>query len=85
MLTKAYIPYRAYFSSPFARWQGVMAPENAIILGANTAQRWMSEKKLLIVEDKRVTVKHLQSALNGLGYEAKWIVDSGEEAIEKAE
>ena len=46
MLTKAYIPYKAYFSSPFSRWQGVMAPENAIILGANTAQRWMSEKKI---------------------------------------
>ncbi len=44
MLTKAFIPYKGYYSTPFARWQGSMANENAIILGANTAKRWFSEK-----------------------------------------
>jgi len=44
MLTKAYIPYRGYFSSPFARWQGSMANENSIVLAAETAQRWLAEK-----------------------------------------
>ncbi len=44
----------------------------------------MSKKKILIVEDRRVTARHLQSALNSLGYEAEWVVDSGEEAITKA-
>jgi len=44
MLTKAYIPYRGYYSSPFARWQGSMANEHAIKLGAETAKRWLAEK-----------------------------------------
>jgi hypothetical protein len=44
MLTKAYIPYRGYFSSPFARWQGTLANENAISLAAETSKRWLSEK-----------------------------------------
>jgi len=44
MLTKAYIPYKGYFSSPFARWQGTLANENAIVLAAETAKRWLAEK-----------------------------------------
>jgi acetyl-CoA acetyltransferase family protein len=43
MLTKAVIPYRGYYSSPFCRWQGKMANENAIVLGATTAKRWLTE------------------------------------------
>ncbi len=45
MLTKAYIPYKGYYSTPFARWQGSMANENSIMLGANTSKRWLEEKK----------------------------------------
>lgn len=45
MLTKAYIPYRGYYSSPFARWQGSLANENSIVLGADTAKRWLAEKQ----------------------------------------
>jgi acetyl-CoA acetyltransferase len=44
MLTKAYIPYNGYYSSPFCRWQGSMANENAIVLGARTARSWMLKK-----------------------------------------
>ena len=44
MLTKAYIPYRGYYSSPFARWQGSLANENSIQLAAETAKRWLTEK-----------------------------------------
>ena len=44
MLTKAYIPYKGYYSSPFSRWQGSMANENAIVLAAETAKRWLEEK-----------------------------------------
>ena len=44
MLTKAYIPYKGYFSSPFARWQGSLANENAIALAAETSKRWLAEK-----------------------------------------
>jgi acetyl-CoA acetyltransferase family protein len=46
MLTKAYIPYKGYYSTPFCRWQGQMANENAIILGANTAKRWFASRNL---------------------------------------
>ncbi len=44
MLTKAYIPYKGYYSSPFARWQGSMANEHSIVLAAETAKRWLAEK-----------------------------------------
>ena len=44
MLTKAFIPYGGYYSTPFCRWQGALANENAIILGANTARNWMLKK-----------------------------------------
>ncbi len=40
MLTKAYIPYKGYYSSPFCRWQGQLANENPVTLGAETARRW---------------------------------------------
>jgi len=43
MLTKAYIPYRGYYSTPFCRWQGTMANENSIALGATTAHRWLTK------------------------------------------
>jgi acetyl-CoA acetyltransferase family protein len=46
MLTKAYIPYKGYYSTPFCRWQGQMANENAIVLGANTAKRWFASREL---------------------------------------
>ena len=46
MLTKAYIPYGGYYSSPFSRWQGKMANENAVVLGASTAKRWFATRKV---------------------------------------
>ncbi|MBS3779631.1 MAG: thiolase family protein, partial [Desulfovermiculus sp.] len=44
MLTKAYIPYKGYYSSPFARWQGSMSTENSIVLGSDTSKKWLQEK-----------------------------------------
>lgn len=44
MLTKAYIPYRGYYSTPFAKWQGTLANENAIVLGAATSKRFFESK-----------------------------------------
>jgi len=38
MFTKAFIPYGGYFSSPFSRWQGTLANENAIVLAAATGK-----------------------------------------------
>ncbi|MBW1690306.1 MAG: thiolase family protein [Deltaproteobacteria bacterium] len=46
MLTKAYIPYRGYYSTPFCRWQGTMANENSIKLGATTAQQWLKKNNI---------------------------------------
>lgn len=45
MLTKAYIPYRGYYSTPFSRWQGAMANEHAIVLAAETSKRFLMERK----------------------------------------
>jgi acetyl-CoA acetyltransferase len=45
-LNKAYIPFRGYYSSPFCRWQGSLANENAIVLGATTANRWFKHRKI---------------------------------------
>ncbi|HSH12608.1 MAG TPA: thiolase family protein [Desulfurivibrionaceae bacterium] len=44
MLKKAYIPYRGYYSTPFVRWQGTLAGENAIVLGAETSRRFLETK-----------------------------------------
>ena len=46
MLNNAFIPYQGYFSSPFCRWQGSMANENAITLGADTSRQWLAEKQI---------------------------------------
>jgi acetyl-CoA acetyltransferase family protein len=46
MLTKAFIPYNGYYSSPFSRWQGTLQNENAIVLGAKTARNWFMKKNL---------------------------------------
>ncbi len=46
MLTKAFIPYKGYYSTPFCRWQGSLANENSIVLGAETSKRWLAEKNL---------------------------------------
>ncbi|MFZ4440002.1 MAG: thiolase family protein, partial [Syntrophales bacterium] len=45
MLTKAFIPYRGYYSTPFARWQGAMANEHAIVLAAETSKRFLRERQ----------------------------------------
>lgn len=44
MLKKAFIPYRGYYSSPFVRWQGSLANENAVALGAATSRRFFADK-----------------------------------------
>ena len=44
MLKKAFIPYRGYYSTPFARWQGSLANENSIVLGAASSKRFFESK-----------------------------------------
>ena len=45
-LTKAYIPFRGYYSSPFCRWQGSLANENAVVLAGMTANKWVKKRKI---------------------------------------
>ena len=69
MLEKAYIPYGGYFSSPFSRWQGTLANENSITLGAATAKRWLEQKdwepKILDYVYLGITVHQLASCYGG--------------------
>lgn len=44
MLSNAFIPYKGYYCTPFAKWQGTLANENSITLGANTSKRWLESK-----------------------------------------
>ncbi|WP_026840028.1 thiolase family protein [Citrifermentans bremense] len=44
MLKKAYIPYRGYYSTPFAKWQGTLANEHSIVFGAATSKRFFESK-----------------------------------------
>jgi acetyl-CoA acetyltransferase family protein len=46
MFTKAYIPYRGYYSTPFAKWQGTLANEHSILFAARTASRWLEHKSI---------------------------------------
>lgn len=43
---KAFIPYGAYWSSPFSKWQGSFANHHAMELAAEVAQKAMEERKL---------------------------------------
>ncbi len=46
MLTKAFIPYKGYYSSPFSKWQGSFANEHSLVLGSNTAKNWLDTKEI---------------------------------------
>jgi len=45
----------------------------------------MDKTKVLVVEDEKIVAKHLQKAMNNLGYTVPAVVSSGEEALEKVE
>ena len=44
MFTKAYIPYRGYYSTPFSKWQMTLANEHSIMLAGSTVSRWFQQK-----------------------------------------
>lgn len=46
MYSKAYIPYRGYFSSPFSKWQGSLQSEHPVKLVASTARKWLDDKQI---------------------------------------
>ena len=41
MLTKAFVPYKGYWSSPFCKWQGSFQNEDSVKLAAATAKKFM--------------------------------------------
>ncbi|MCP4749340.1 MAG: thiolase family protein [Proteobacteria bacterium] len=44
MFKNVYVPYKAYWSSPFCRWQGSFQNDSSIILGAATAKRFFETR-----------------------------------------
>jgi acetyl-CoA acetyltransferase len=46
MYQKAFIPYGGYYSTPFARWQGILQNEHSVELAAATAKRWLETKEI---------------------------------------
>ena len=44
MYTKAFIPYKGYYSTPFCKWQGSLANKNAIMLSAKVSKNWFAQK-----------------------------------------
>ena len=46
MLSKAFIPYKGYWSSPFCRWQGSLQNEHAIQLGAASAAKFLENRNI---------------------------------------
>ena len=45
-MTNAFIPYGAYWSTPFAKWQGSIGHLNSIRLAANCARTMLDAKRL---------------------------------------
>lgn len=45
-MTETYIPYGAYWSTPFARWQGSMAHLNAVELAAHVAKDELARRSI---------------------------------------
>ena len=43
---KSYVPYGAYWSTPFARWQGSLAQQHPVKLAASVARRVLDERGL---------------------------------------
>ena len=41
---KAYVPYGAYWSTPFCKWQGSLSHLNAIALAGDTATRALAAR-----------------------------------------
>lgn len=44
-MARAYIPYGAYWSTPFARWQGTLAHVHSLKLAANSARQALEAKR----------------------------------------
>ncbi|MBI2374273.1 MAG: thiolase family protein [Deltaproteobacteria bacterium] len=72
MLTNSYIPYGAWWSSPFVKWQGSLASQHPLELAARCAKRTL--------EDRAIDPRLLSSLVLGLTvpsrhafYGAPWV------------
>ena len=45
-MSKAFIPYGAYWSTPFAKWQGALANLNSIRLAAEVGRKFLEAKRI---------------------------------------
>lgn len=45
-MTNAFIPYGAYWSTPFAKWQGTLANLNSIRLAAEVGRRFLETRRI---------------------------------------
>lgn len=45
-MSKAFIPYGAYWSTPFAKWQGALANLNSVRLAAEVGRRFLEAKRI---------------------------------------
>lgn len=43
---KSFVPYGAYWSTPFCKWQGSLSHLNAIVLAADTAKKALAHRKI---------------------------------------
>ncbi|MHC4076888.1 MAG: thiolase family protein, partial [Planctomycetota bacterium] len=46
VLENTFIPYGAYWSSPFCRWQASLAQQNSLKLAAATAKRFLEQRQI---------------------------------------
>jgi acetyl-CoA acetyltransferase family protein len=44
MFTKAYIPYKGYYTTPFVKWQGSLQTQHPVRLAGATCKRWLAER-----------------------------------------
>ncbi|PIE24067.1 MAG: acetyl-CoA acetyltransferase [Planctomycetota bacterium] len=45
-LSKTYIPYGAYWSSPFCRWQGQLSDQHSLKLAAGAARQFLEQREI---------------------------------------
>ncbi len=71
-LDDVYIPYGAYWSTPFCKWQGSLSSVNSISLAAQAARRGLAERDIPVGELGSLTLGLTVPQKHGL-YGAPWL------------
>jgi len=71
-LQNSYIPYRAYWSSPFCRWQGALSQINSVELLARAVNRFCDDRQV-----STESFDGLVPVLSGLGGGESVVVEGG--------